>query len=35
LYTILTAAEKEKLLLFLRASAPEFRQDPLGVYRTG
>ena len=34
-YRILTAAEKEKLLLFLRALTPEFRQGPLGVYRAG
>ncbi len=35
MYTILTAAEKEKLLLFLRTLTPEFRQGPLGVYRMG
>ena len=35
MYAILTAAEREKLLLFLRTLTPEFRQGPLGVYRTG
>jgi hypothetical protein len=33
-YGILTAAEKEKLLLFLRAMTPEFRQGALAVYGT-
>lgn len=32
-YGIMIVAEKEKLLLFLRALTPEFRQGPLGVYR--
>jgi len=35
IYAILTTEEKGKLLLFLRAMTPEFRQGPLGVYRTG
>lgn len=32
-YAILTAGEMEKLLSFLRAMAPVFRQGALGVYR--
>ncbi len=32
-YSLLTSAEREKLLRFLGAMTPEFRQGPLGVYR--